>query len=85
MEKAQKQGQIAAQLVSLDEAIGTLIGVVGQLEERLIPILHNVDEAKNEKEPMPALVPLAEDVRSSTKRVARQSEKLHEILSRIEL
>ena len=84
-----KEGQIRIQLESLDRATQALSGVIDRVEDRLISVLVppkvTVNEVEKIEKPKESLVPLASSIREFVELAKYQSDRLMDILSRIEL
>ena len=82
-----KACQVQSQLDGLAKSISIICEVIGQVEERLAPVLREKGPTACEdmKEPKSDLVPLAESIGSQTFIVDCQSDRLRSILGKLEL
>ena len=82
-----RQRQVAEELDLLDKDIESLSAVVANIEGQLSSVLTEPmpPEDKNIKVALPAKVPLAENIQEARHRVRSQSNRLNNMLDRLEL
>lgn len=80
-----RESQVAAQLMALDKANEALSETVAELEVRLVQILRNEENVKGLSESRQELVPLAQQIMEQADKVGGCTDRLRDIIGRIEL